>query len=263
MADKPLTGRTVVITRPQHQSQEMAEALRNLGAEAVLMPAIEIKAIDDLSPLDRSLANLNDYRWLIFTSANGVRIALDRAQQLGLDWDAFSDIRLATIGPATADTLAEYGLQAEFIPESFVAEEVAAGLPEAEGARILLPRAAKARDVLPINLSQRGAEVDEIHIYHSVQAQVDPQTIERLKSGVDAITFTSPSTARSFTAMIQEAGLNPLALPGQPLVACIGPITARAARSIGYRVDLVAQQYTAEGLVQALLDHYGESTADE
>ncbi len=136
---------------------------------------------------------------------------------------------------------------------------MAAGLPEAEGARILLPRAAKARDVLPINLSQRGAKVDEIHIYQSVQAQAEPQIIDRLNRGVDAITFTSPSTARSFTAMIQEAGLDPLNLPGGPLVACIGPITARAAKSIGYRVGLVAQEYTAEGLVQALLNHYGES----
>lgn len=253
-----LCGQRIVVTRPEHQADEMLAALRKLGADVVPIPTIRIQAKADLSALDAALLKIDRYRWVVFTSANGVRITVDRHRELGLELERLGKRRIAAIGPATADTLQERGVPAEFIPESFVAEEVAAGLPDVEGGKVLLPRADGARPVLPQRLEARGATVDEIPIYQSVRAEVTPQDVAQLKAGVDAITFTSPSTAQNFTRSARLAGLDPLNLPGEPLIACIGPITAEAAAGLGYRVDVVAEEFTAEGLVEALRLHYAK-----
>ncbi|MFP3854131.1 MAG: uroporphyrinogen-III synthase [Anaerolineales bacterium] len=256
MSDKPLAERTIVVTRPRHQAGEMMDRLRELGAEPILVPAIEIRPKSDLSALDEALRRLEDYRWLIFTSANAVRITLGRAQELDLSLNNNSNLRVATIGPATADALAEFGLEAEFVPASFIAEEVAAGLPEADGARVLLPRAEGAREVLPEDLEARGATVDEIQIYESVQGHAEPEALLRVQEGVDAITFTSPSTAKNFTSILKAQSMDPISLPGDPLIACIGPITAEAAGDLEYQVGLIADKYTSEGLIHSLVAHY-------
>lgn len=234
----------------------MVALLRELGAEAVQIPAIRIEPRSDLSALDAALRKLNAYRWLVFTSVNGVRITLDRYFELGLEPAWLAAPRLAAIGPATAGALNDRGLQADFVPDSYVAEEVAAGLPLTADDRILLPRAEGARPVLPADLKARGAVVDEIHIYQSVPAEVTVEAERRLQVGVDALTFTSPSTAEAFTGAVRRAGLDPRDLAGDPLVACIGPITAEAADQLGYHVSVVAEDYTAEGLVAALASHY-------
>ncbi len=171
---RPLAGRRIVVTRPEHQADEMVATLRQLGAEPVEIPAIRIQPKADLSALDEALRHVERYQWLVFTSTNGVRIALDRLEELGLDLGRLANSRIAAIGPATAGSLRERGLEANFVPESFVAEEVAADLPEVDGARVLLPRAAGARAVLPEQLEARGAVVDEIAIYESVPADVNP-----------------------------------------------------------------------------------------
>lgn len=234
----------------------MARALEGLGAEVVLIPAIRIQPKADLSSLHNALRELRSYDWIVFTSVNGVRITWDQLEEAGVGPSEFEWVRVAAIGPATADALQSQGVEPDFVPDEFVAEEVASGIPEVEGARILIPRAAGARPVLPEQLEQRGGRVDEIPIYESVRARAAESELERLRLGVDALTFTSPSIARNFTRMMDDAGLNPIALPGRPMVACIGPITAQAARDLGYEPEVTAAEYTAQGLVEALTSHW-------
>lgn len=262
VANRPLGGRTIVVTRPEHQANEMVNTLSRLGAEALQIPAIRIRTKPDLSELDRSLRDLESYDWLIFTSVNGVRITLDRHDTLGLEPSELRKLRLASIGPATADALRERGLDPEFIPESFVAEEFAAGIPDADGRRFLLPRAEGARPVLPETLRARGASVDEVLIYEAVRADADQTALQRLQNGVDAITFTSPSTAESFSETVLMSNSDPTRLPGDPLIACIGPITASAAERLGYSVGVVASRYTSQGLVDALVEHFSKDASN-
>lgn len=241
----------------------MQAELQRLGAEVVLIPAIEIKPRTDLAELDQALRSITEYAWIVFTSVNGVRITWDRVQSLELGAEALQDARIAAIGPATARALRQRGLEPDFVPEEFVAEKVAAGIPQVEGVRILLPRAAGARPVLPQQLEARGAQVNEIAIYESVRGSSSADAQQRLREGVDALTFTSPSTAENFTAIASELELAPETMPGDPVVACIGPITAQAARELGYHPDVVASRYTAAGLVEALTTFYQEGPADE
>lgn len=256
--DQPLHGRSVVVTRPRHQAHGMAEKLRGFGAQVVLIPAIRIEPRAELSRLDHALENLDSYRWVVFTSVNGVRITWDLLRKRGMSSEAFHSSRVAAIGPATARALRSRGVEPNFVPDEFVAEKVAAGIPDVDGSRILLPRAAGARPVLPEQLEARGAAVDEISIYHSVRGDATDQAIDQLRSGVDVVTFTSPSTAENFTDIVSEVGLDPNQLPGSPLIACIGPITAGAARELGYQTAVTASRYTADGLVDALVKHYAQ-----
>ena len=256
--DQPLVGRSVVVTRPRHQAQGMAEKLRGFGADVVLIPAIRIEPRPELNRLDRALEKLESYGWVVFTSVNGVRITFNRLREGGMPPEAFEVTRVAAIGPATARALRKRGVEPAFVPDEFVAEQVAAGIPDVDGARILLPRAAGARPVLPEQLEERGADVEEIPIYHSVRGEASGAAIDQLRSGVDAITFTSPSTAENFTDIVTDVGLNPNQLPGSPLIACIGPITAEAARELGYETAVTASRYTADGLVDALVRHYAQ-----
>lgn len=255
-SERPLSGRAVVVTRPRHQAEGMARSLEKLGAEVVLIPAIRIEPKSDMTSLHGALRDLHSYDWVVFTSVNGVRITWDQLEEAGVGRSDFDGIRVAAIGPATARALRSRGVAPDFVPDEFVAEEVAAGIPGVKGARILLPRAAGARPVLPEQLEERGGQVDEIRIYEAVRGYAASSEVDRLRSGVDALTFTSPSIARNFTQMMDDAGLNARALPGRPTVACIGPITARAARELGYEPDVTASEYTAEGLVEALTRHW-------
>jgi len=229
-----------------------------LGAEVIAMPAIEIRVVEDLSPLDRALRQLEVYAWLVFTSANGVRITWQRAESLGVGADSLASLHIAAIGPATAAAVRARGAEATFTPTEFIAERLAAEMEPVRGKRILLPRAEGARSVLPTELRLRGAFVDEIPIYRAVAAQIDGTTIQELSRGVNVITFTSPSTVRGFIQIVDSAGLDPHRLPGSPLIACIGPVTAAAATEVGLPPGLTAGRYTADGLAQALAEHFTE-----
>ncbi len=254
--DGPLTGRSVVVTRPRHQAQGMAQTLKGLGAEVVLIPAIRIEAENDMTRLHTALREVGSYGWIVFTSVNGVRITWDQLEEAGVGPEEFNHVRVAAIGPATARALRDRGVSPEFVPDEFVAERVAAGIPDVDGARILLPRADGARPVLPQQLKARGGRVTEIPIYKSVRGRPAESEMERLRLGVDALTFTSPSIARNFTQILDDAGLDPRDLPGRPTVACIGPITAQAAREVGYDPEVTAAEYTADGLIEALTRHW-------
>ncbi len=258
----PLAGRRIVITRAREQSGPLLAELRALGAEALECPAIAIAPPADYAPLDAALRALAGYDWLLFTSANGARVAFARMRELGLsagDPPAIrlpAGLRVGAIGPATAATLAEYGVQADFVPDTYVAEAVVAQIGDVAGQRILLPRADIARPALAEGLRAKGALVTQVDAYRTVPGAGNPQALALLAAGqVDAVTFTSSSTVRFFLDMLAEAGLDHAAARAalaRTQVVCIGPITAATARECGIPVAAVADEYTAAGVVAAL-----------
>jgi uroporphyrinogen III methyltransferase/synthase len=233
-------------------ADEFGAALLQAGAEVIYLPVIAIAPAQDLGALDQALNELASYDWVLFTSANGVRASLDRllATSGKIDWP--TGIRVAAIGPKTAGALQAFGIEVDFMPDEFVAEAIPPGLGQMEGRKFLLLRADLARPDLAELIEAAGGMVDEVTAYRTVLVQPEPQALDALRSGVDILTFTSSSTVRNFKAILEGSGLDPARLPGSPRIACIGPITARTALELGLPADLVAEEYTIEGLVATL-----------
>jgi len=240
-----LKGKRILVTRPRAQAAELSDRLRALGAEPILFPLIEIAPLEDYAALDRAISLISQYRWIIFTSVNGVAAFWDRLIAAGADERIFSGVKVAAIGPATAQALSRRDVCAEFIPDEYIAERIVDGVGDVTGDWILLPRAEIAREALADELGQRGAVVHEIAAYRTLPVTPDPRGLAELQRGVDIITFTSSSTVRNFVALVGPETHN-------ALIACIGPITAQTARELGLRVHVVAERYTVEGLVEAL-----------
>ena len=250
---RPLAGRRVLVTRALAQAGELVARLRELGAEPVLCPVIEIAPPEDTGPLDRAIRELERYDWLVFTSVNGVDAFFRRLRELGRTPDSLGRIRIAAIGPATAERLRAYGLGTDLVPGEFVAEAVAAALVECgiAGRRVLLPRAAEARETLPETLREAGAAVYVVPAYRTRPVDPPPEALERLRAGeVDIVLLTSSSTARNLVAALGHD----LSVLERPVIACIGPITAAAAREAGIRVDLVADEYSIPGLLRTVVE---------
>ena len=242
---------TVLITRPAHQAEGLAALLQAHGFRPVRFPTIVVRPIRPNPALDDALTHLAAYAWVVLTSANGVRLVGERAQALGL-MDALRTARVAAIGPKTAAALLAQGVTPAFVPEEYVAEAILPGLGDLRGQRVLLLRARQARPTLAENIAAAGGEPHEVPVYETLPASPTPEGLAALRHGVDVLTFTSPSTVRHFVALVRQAGLDPLALPGRLRVVCIGPITAQAARQAGFREVIIAHPYTAEGLVEAI-----------
>jgi uroporphyrinogen III methyltransferase/synthase len=236
----------VLVTRPRSQADGFIDGLRVAGFEPICLPVIEIRPIENNAELDAALARLDEYAWIVFTSVNGVEVVLGRLPAVA----RFP--RVAAIGPKTAQALRGRGIKPEFVPEEYVAESILPGLGDVRGKNILLPRAEIARKALPEAIRAAGGVADEIAVYRTLPAQPDAAALRALRQGVDWLTFTSPSTVENFVELTRTSGLDALHLPGQPAVACIGPITERAAREAGFNVAVVARDYTSEGLIQAL-----------
>lgn len=266
MQETPLQGRRIVVTRAREQSDTLIERLRALGAEPIPCPAIAIAPPPDFAPLDAAIARLHEYDWLIVTSANGVRALVERMTALGRDPSMPAGLAIGAIGPATAQELAKHGLEARFVPTAYVAEAILAEIGDVAGRRILLPRADIAREALAAGLRERGAVVDEIAAYRTVPGPGAPELAGRLRAqAIDAITFTSSSTVRYLLDGLEAAGLDRADARGLltgAAVVCIGPITAGTAREEGLRVDAVAREYTAEGLVEALVEWFGQAARE-
>jgi uroporphyrinogen III methyltransferase/synthase len=237
----PLFGRTIVVTRAREQASELRAKLETLGAEVVELPAIAIE------PVAFTLPVLADYRWIVFTSANGVDAFFDRGlAPAGLDARALGGVKLAAIGPGTADALTRRGLHPDVVPERFIAESLLDAFPEGSG-RVLLARAEVARDVLPEGLTEKGYAVDVLPVYRTVRAPVDEETLARVRAGqVDALTFTSSSTVTNFCDVVGD-------VPEGPVVVSIGPVTSQTARERGLTVDVEADPHTIDGLVEGLV----------
>ena len=252
----------VLVTRPRAQAEGFADKLRLAGFEPIFFPVIEIQPIEDNPALDQALEQLDCYEWVVFTSVNAVEVVFDVIARNEAAEQSFNkNLRLlrsdtapkvAAIGPTTAEALRAYGVTPDFVPDEYVAEGILPGLGDVRGKRILLPRAEIARKALPEAITRAGGIVHEIAVYKTLPAQADPNGLAALQAGVDWITFTSPSTVRNFIEIVRSRDMDPLHLAGSPKVACIGPITEQAAREAGFEVTLVAETYTAQGLVEEL-----------
>jgi uroporphyrinogen III methyltransferase/synthase len=245
----PLFGQRVIITRDRRQAAELADPLEALGAEVLPVPAIEIREPADPTPLDDAIARLDSYHWLIFTSANGVRYFVDRLDRSAFDLRSLK-AKICAIGPATRAAVEALHLKVDKMPAEYVAESLVAAFAseDLDWKRILLPRAAVARDVVPLELKRRGAHVDVVEAYRTVMPEDAPDRArEALARKPHWITFTSSSTVTNF---IQAAGKE--ALDGVK-IASIGPVTSDTIRAHGLEVHAEAKPHTTAGLIQAIL----------
>ena len=253
---KPLESRRILVTRSRAQAAELCERLAAQGATPIVFPTIEIAPLEDTTELDRAISNLAQYQWIVFTSVNGVKAFWQRLDVAGASLRPIATRRIAAIGPATARALEQHQVKANLIPEEYVAEAIVESIGDVAGQHVLLPRAEIARQALALELQQRGAIVDEIAAYRTVPATPDPAGLAELKRGVDAIAFTSSSTVRNLVALAGD-------MTGEAAIVCIGPITADTARELGLRVDVVATDYTMDGLVAALVSYFAHETVEE
>jgi uroporphyrinogen-III synthase/uroporphyrinogen III methyltransferase/synthase len=249
----PLPGRRVLVTRAAHQAGRLSDGLRALGAEPVEVPVLEIRPPVSFEPLDAALRQLDSYDWLILTSANTVRALGLRAAELGLGLAQPEGLKIAAVGEATAAAARGAGLQVSFVPESYVAESLVEGLMgQISGQRILLARAAVARDVIPDALREAGAEVDAVDAYRNVLPDAAPEQLRlALAEKIDAATFTSSSSATHLAEAARQAGI---AWPFAGVLAVsVGPITSRTLRDLGWEPAIEANPYDIPGLIAAVV----------
>ena len=232
----------VLITRPRAQSAGFADALRRIGAQAVFFPTIEIKPVDDPVCLDRALSQLGSYTWMILTSANAADVVLNRLADLGID-RVSQKLNVAAIGPKTAARLQDGGIRPDFVPDQHLPEAIIPGLGNLRGRWVLLPMADIAHDTLPSAIRGLDGVAHVVTAYHTIPAEPDSEGMAVLQDGTDMITFTSGSTVHNFCTLVRNNGLDPLQLPGDPVIACIGPKTAQVASASGFRVDIVADPH--------------------
>ena len=253
----PLFGKGVVITRPERQADDLARLLKAQGANPIAFPTIAILPPEDWTELDTALSRIESYHWIIFTSANGVHFFFERLSQQGKDIRDLKGIKICCIGPATAHQIESRGIRVDLVPEEYVAEGILKSFAAMDltGKKILIPRAARARDILPQTLKGQGADVTVAMTYRTVGSGRKKEELSGLiEAGeVDVITFTSSSTVTHF---VETMGPEYVLPPGVQ-IACIGPVTAQTAQKAGFRVDIQQKEYTMEGLVKALIAHFG------
>jgi uroporphyrinogen III methyltransferase/synthase len=243
---RPLFGRSVVVTRARDQASALATRLRAAGATTVELPVIRVAdASDDGAALRDAAARVHDYDWVVLTSANGA----ERLCRELRDARAFGAARVAAIGPGTATELRRWGVAADLVPPRFVAESMVEAFPSGTG-RVLLARAAVARDALPDGLRAKGWTVDVVEAYRTEPGRAT-EAMRAAARAADAVTFTSSSTVTNY---LEAVGDDPV----PRVVACIGPVTAATARRRGLHVDVEAVEHTIEGLVDALVAHLGQ-----
>jgi len=263
--DKPLAGRTVVVTRAAAQAADFVSELEKYGAQVIVCPTIEIAAPETYERLDEAIDHLYGYDWLIFTSANAIEYFLRRLDQRGVKVDQLDDIKVCAIGQASADKLRDAHVHVDVIPSHAKAEGVFAALSEfvggnehLRGLNILLPRAAIGRDYLPKALEDAGARVDVVTAYRTVvPADLDRGKLSAMLAGsADCIAFTSSSTVKNLALLFDTHDLNQI-LAGVT-IACIGDVTAATAAEYGLRVDVVPLLSTTAALAEAVADYYSK-----
>lgn len=256
---KPLAGLRILVGRARHQASALSAGLKELGAEVIEIPFIEIRPPLSFRTLDSALKRIADYDWLILTSVNGVDAVASRFKRLRIKPESVNSVQVAAIGPSTRDAAEKLGFKVALVPKQYVAESVVESLRgKAENKRVLLARAKVARDVIPRELRNMGATVDVVDAYETVVPKASQQQIRALMKHAELrphiVTFTSSSTVRNF---IQLCGADTLVREGVQF-ASIGPITSATLRELGMPVHIEALEYTIPGLIQAIV-HAGTS----
>jgi uroporphyrinogen III methyltransferase/synthase len=250
---RPLFGKRVLVTRPRGQAADMVRRLEELGAVVSVLPTVEVREPADWGPVDRALADLSRYAWLVFTSANGVHFLMRRLRALRRDVRALGPVRLAVIGPATADALRAYHLEPDLVPPEYRSESLAAALKDrVAGQRVLLARADRGRELLREELS-RVAEVEQVAVYSQVDAvEVDLEVLEAVSHGrIDFITLTSTTIAEALVRLLDPEAKRRVRA-GDVRLVTISPVTTAAVRRLGLPVAAEAAEYTTEKVVEAL-----------
>jgi uroporphyrinogen-III synthase len=258
----PLSGVKVLVGRARHQASALSSGLRDLGADVLEIPFIEIRKPRSYKALDVALKQLSEYDWLILTSVNGVEALWERLRKLHVGAKPMRQLKIAAIGPATRQAIEKHGVKVNVVPKEYVAESVVTSLRrKVKGKRVLLARAKVARDVIPRELRRLGAEVDVVEAYETVIPQASRQ---RLRSALasqgrrpDWIAFTSSSTVRNFVALLGESrgrvGRDHRGKEDNRVrLASIGPVTSSTLRGFGLPVDVEAAEYTIPGLIKAI-----------
>ena len=253
-----LAGKTVLVTRAPGQAGEFSKILRERGANVVEVPTIEIVPPLSWAEADRAIDRLPGYDWLILTSPNAANWFFRRVRERRGELACLAGVRVCAVGPKTREIIEGAGLAVDFQPSVYRAEGLIdeAGTDAWRGARVLFPRAAEGRDVIPKEMQRVGAELDLVTVYRTIAS---PAGRERLRSlldagELDAVTFTSGSTVDNFISLLEPPQL--AALKGRVLVACIGPVTADAARAAGLPVDALAREATIPALADALEERF-------
>jgi uroporphyrinogen III methyltransferase/synthase len=253
--NRPLFGKNILVTRALHQVGELSRLLMEYGAVPVEMPLIKIRAPSSWKKLDRAILNLGSYHWIVFTSVNGVKMFFQRLYALDLDARWFKDIRIGVIGPATAEAIARHGLHPDYMPEKYTSQGFLANFDSQNitGCRVLLPRTDIATRELPDGIAKLGAEVYEVTTYRTTSVKANPKRQQMLLNGeIDIITLTSPSTVANLLTLLGSEWQT----IDRTKVVCIGPTTAAAATEAGLRVDIVAEEHTIYGLVEAMETYF-------
>lgn len=256
-AGLPLAGRRILVTRSTHQAGKLSEGLRALGAESVEVPVLEIRPPESFAALDAALRRLDEYDWMILTSANAVRALAGRMAEQGIAPGRLPKLKIAAVGSATAEAARQAGFSVALVPDAYVAESLVAALKEGiagkniSGRRVLLARAAIARDVIPDSLRQAGAIVDVADAYRNVLPEAAPELLrDALRAGIDAVTFTSSSSATHLAEAARRAGI---AFPLPRVVAIsIGPITSQTLRELGWEPSAEASSSGILALIGAV-----------
>jgi uroporphyrinogen III methyltransferase / synthase len=255
---KAFSGKRIVVTRARAQAESLARRIEEAGGEVIEFPTIEIQPPGDFVAFDSALEKVETYDWLIFTSVNSVEPFLSRLRRQGKSVAALQAVRIGAIGPETAKHLEESGLRAALVPARYQAEGIldAVALESVRGKRVLIPRAAEAREILPQTLRERGAAVDVVVAYRTVLPAVDPAPLAQRfqRSEIDAVIFTSSSTVKNFVRLFGDANLD--SIVGAGAIACIGPITAHTVEELGGRADIVAEEFTVPGLMRAMAEYF-------
>ncbi|QDT87775.1 uroporphyrinogen-III C-methyltransferase [Gimesia chilikensis] len=254
--DKPLFGLRIGITRAEEQSEPEIKRALELGAQPVLLPTIEIGPPADWEPVDAAIARLDGYQWLVFTSANGVNYFLNRLWETGYDARKLARLKIATIGPSTAEALQQFHLRADLIPDQYRAEALAAALkPLVQGQKLLWAGANRGREVLQTELAEVSATVDKIVVYENQDVTSwGSESLELLESGeIDWIGLSSPSIARNFSRLLTEDVRQHLG--SRTRLVSISPVTTQAATDTGLQIDVEAEEYLWDGIFAAIQKH--------
>ena len=253
-----LAGRTVLVTRAPGQAGEFSKLLRERGATAVEVPTIEIVPPASWEDADSAIDRLPAYDWLILTSTNAVEWFFRRVRERRGDLSCLGSVRVCAVGPKTRAAIEAAGIAVELQPSVYRAEALIeeAGDGAWRGTRVLFPRAAEGRDVIPDEMRRVGADLDLVTVYRTVPSPAGRERVSELLAAgaLDAVTFTSGSTVTSFVSLLDPAQV--AAIAGRVVVACIGPVTADAARAAGLPVDALAKEATMQGLADALGEYF-------
>jgi uroporphyrinogen-III synthase len=253
-----LAGLRILVGRTHHQASALSTGLKELGAEVIEIPFIEIRPPKSYKPLDSALQRIGDHDWLILTSVNGVEALAGRMKRLRIQPEKLKQLSIAAIGPATSNAVEELGLKVKVIPKQYVAESVVESLRgKVEEKRVLLARAKVARDVIPRELRKMGAKVDVVEAYETVVPESSRTKLRSVMSDPkrrpNVITFTSSSTVRNFIALLNGRGRQPYAKLEGIQMASIGPITSATLCEFGLPVNIEARDYTIPGLIKAIV----------